>query len=174
MVFRDPFRKTIGGIKEIFFIPAAESVLFRYDPATACYTSAEFAEPDSVLCARFREDGAVYSEVAERYRVHHRLEFGVFSLSRENALLADQLRNRPEGWTVILAMNDGNRLLAGYSEIYGVGRPLRMTSCEFSSGTVGGNDCTCRFSMESFDSTPAAFFLGPLPYPKNEKDVESE
>lgn len=167
--FSDPFRKIIGGIHRIAFLDAGGTVKCAFDTSSGCYTSVEWERGTELFTAEFREDAATYAESCEMTdgigKVRHSLEIGIYSPSAENSGFIRRITGQNgAGWIVFMVLNDGQVLFAGYSEPYGTERPLRLTASAVYTGSTRGNDSKYTLTLESFDSTPATFFNGTLPY----------
>ena len=133
----------------------------EFDAATTLCKRVVFEDSDSVMTCSLLEDASSFKE-----RYH--FDGGAIAVQHKLTLVAD--RNMAAVWLessfhhecmrkgvcAVVTMNDGRQLLVGISARFGTEQPLRPIEIISSSGSRLSDVPTITFTLESYDTSPAA------------------
>lgn len=154
-------RKPAGGVGSVKLAAVSNVAAAAFDDEGAVCTLCDFADATQVMECRILEDESAF---VERLTA----DSGVFAVRHTLSVVAD--RNLAEAWlgapfleesrcggfVAQVTLNDGRRLLAGYSKRFGGEQPLRIRSIEVASGRRPAERPTVTLVLENLDTTFAA------------------
>lgn len=140
-----------------------EYVEFAADAAH--YQRLELCDKEQVMACQQLEDG---SSLEEKFL----FDGGVVAVHHTLTLVAE--RNRAAVWLepefcreallaglcAVVELEDGRRLLLGYSERFKAKQPLRIKEIRSSSGCAPKDAPIITMTLESFDTSAAAIYAG--------------
>ncbi|MBQ2394443.1 MAG: hypothetical protein II307_01615 [Alistipes sp.] len=154
-------RKPVGGVRSVSLCTSDNIAVAEFvDNATVC-NQLEFVDDKAVMECMLLED---CSSFEEKFAFND----GVVAVRHTLTLIAD--RNLAEAWLepefrndsivkglcAIITLNDGRKILVGYSERFGASQPLHISEIALSSGRKLSDAPKITMVLESFDTSAAA------------------
>lgn len=151
----------MGGIRSVCLCTSDNIAKAEFiDNATVC-SQLGFVDNSAVMECMLLEDCSSFEEVLT-------FDNGVVAVQHTLILTAD--RNLAEAWLepkfrsesedkglcAIMTLNDGRRLLVGYSERFGGCQPMHISKIVVSSGCRPADIPKITMSLESYDTSVAA------------------
>lgn len=134
--FKRPQGGRRGGVRRLWLARAADVETVAVNGSGAVDLS--LREGAGFAAYEFAEDTACYTEkwVAERgvSKVVHELSFVLPCIDHSSGSRVAELSSGVSGVVAIIETEEGVRLLAGYSEGFGIERPLRFAGCSSLTG----------------------------------------
>ena len=157
-------RKPVGGVRSVV-LTATDNVAEALFAAggTLC-TSLNFVDEGALMeCELLEEESCFEEELSSdsgAVAVKHRLSL-VAERNEVDVWLAPEFRTESLncGLCAVVELNDGRRLLVGYSERFGAKQPLRVVSIKSSSGTRRTDPPKVSLTLENFDTTIASVIV---------------
>ena len=158
-------RKPVGGVRSVRLCSAENVELVEFAADAGCYERLEFCDDQQVMECSLLEDASQLEECFSfdggAVAVRHTLTLVAERNDAAAWLESEFCREAAErGLCGVVEMNDGRRLLVGYSERFKAQQPLRIKEIRSSSGRSPIEAPTLTMILESYDTSAAALCAG--------------
>lgn len=157
-------RKPVGGVRSVVLTATDNVAEALFAASGTLCTSLNFVDEGALMECELLEESSCFEEKLSS-------ESGVVSVAHNLVLVAE--RNVAEEWLApefrteslkrglcaVVTLNNGCRLLVGYSERFGAQQPLRVVSIKSSSGTRRTDPPTVTLTLENFDTSIASVIV---------------
>lgn len=156
-------RKPVGGVRSVRLCSAKNIQYVDFGSDATCYRKLEFCDEDEVMSCQLCEEASSLEEILSfdggRVAVQHTLilvaERNQSAVWLEAAFCREAMQ---DGLCAEVELNDGRRLLVGYSERFGAQQSLRIKEIRSLSGRTLLESPTIAMTLESYDTSAAVIY----------------
>lgn len=154
-----------GGVRRLWLARASDIV------SVSCGAGGECGAVTPVTAFAeyaFREGSAFYNEglvvQGGAAKIVHELVFELPLSGTGSYSALDGITEASCGGIVALLLTEvGDVLLAGWSSLFGTGRPLRLETCASTTGSIPDDTPVRKVTLRSEDASPAGVYTGAMP-----------
>ncbi|MBE6211127.1 MAG: hypothetical protein E7130_05810 [Rikenellaceae bacterium] len=156
--------KPVGGVRAVALSATDNIAEVQFAAGGVLCTSLKFVDDDAVMECSLLEEGSCYEEEilpdGLAVAVKHRLILTSDRNLAEAWLEPDfRLEGLYRGLCAIVTLNDGRKLLVGYSERFEAQQPLRIVSIKNSSEQRCSDVPTVVLVLENYDTSEAPIIV---------------
>lgn len=157
-------RKPVGGIRSVLLSTIDNVAEVEFSAGGVLCTSLKFVDDNAVVeCALLDEKSTFEEEISPEggvVAVHHRLVL-ISERDPVDGWLETELWRGGihKGLCAVVTLNNGRKLLVGYSERFGAEQPLRVVAIKNSSQQRRVDMPTVTLTLENFDTSTAAVII---------------